>query len=166
MRVLRQNNLQSSRSRSMGLVAARCVVMVVLFSALQALTACHSASTPEAQIRELINRGEKAAEERSVSGLTDLLAADFRDGTGNSSVEIGRYLRGFFIANQKVRLLTRIDSIDVTGPDTATAKVSVASATQSGEGSLTGLGADFRTFDLSLIRESGDWKVRFAKWER
>jgi hypothetical protein len=127
---------------------------------------CHKASTPETEVRQLVEQAQHAAEARSVSDLAGLLSADFRDAQGNSSDDVARYLRAYFIANQSVRLITRIDSLQFPAPDTADLKVGVASATQSnGESGLGGIGADFKTFDLTLIKEGDNWKVRHAKWQ-
>ena len=149
--------------------AARVRLTYILTLALGLATlgwGCHKASTPEAEVRQLVERAQKAAEARTVSDLTGLLSSDFRDGQGNSSEDLARYLRAYFIANQSVRLITRIDSLQFPGPDTANLKVGVASATQSnGESGLGGIGANFRTFELALVREDGDWKVRYAKWQ-
>lgn len=127
---------------------------------------CHKASTPEAEVRALVEKAQHAAEARKVGDLKDLLSIDFRDAQGNSPAEIAQYLRGYFVVNQSVRLITRIDSLEFPAPDTANLKVGVASATQAtGDSSLGGLGADFRTFELTLVKEDGDWKVRYAKWQ-
>jgi hypothetical protein len=129
-------------------------------------TSCHKASTPEAEVRALVEKAQHAAEARKVGDLKELLSADFRDAQGDTPAEVAQYLRGYFVVNQSVRLITRIDSLEFPAPDTANLKVGVASATQgTGESRVGGLGADFRTFELTLAKEDGDWKVRYAKWQ-
>jgi hypothetical protein len=129
-------------------------------------SSCHKSSTPEAEVRALVEKAQHAAEARKAGELKDLLSVDFRDAQGNTPAEILQYLRGYFVLNQSVRLVTRIDSLEFPASDTANLTVGVASATQAnGESGLSGLGANFRTFELVLVREGSDWKVRYAKWQ-
>jgi hypothetical protein len=144
-------------AKSLALAPAALIILVLGSS-------CHKASTPEAEVRALVEKAQHAAEARKAGDLKDLLSADFRDAQGNTPAEVLQYLRGYFVLNQSVRLVARIDSLEFPAPDTANLTVGVASATRTGESGLAGLGADFRTFELTLVKEDGDWKVRYAKW--
>ena len=67
--------------------------------------------------------------------------------------EASRYARGYFIANQSVHLLTRIESLEFPAPDEARVKLQVGMAGRGGEPGAANLSADLYDFDLALVRE-------------
>ena len=127
------------------------------------LAACGSRTTPEDEIRALIASAETAAETRDASALRELIADDYRDGSGRGAHELRRYLHGYLIAHQSIRLITRIDAIELEGAEVAQAKVTVGMlGRQSGE--AWEFAADIYHFDLRLAREDGEWRVTRAGW--
>ena len=82
-----------------------------LFSALAVLATGCGAGDPEAEIRALLAAAEEAAEARDVGFFGDALADGYSDARGNDRDEILRELRGYFIANQRIEILSRIDEI-------------------------------------------------------
>jgi hypothetical protein len=74
------------------------------------LTACSDGTSPEQQVRAVIQSMEAAAEKRDVGGLMEHISANYRDGQGQDRAEASRYARGYFITNQSVHLLTRIEA--------------------------------------------------------
>lgn len=133
-------------------------------AALAALAGCGDADSPEQQVRAVIDQMELAAENRDVSELTEHLSEDYRDSNGRAAEEAGRYLRGYFIANQSIHLLTRIEQLEFPTDGEARAQVLVgmvgreAAATNQWD-----LAADLHTFKIALRREGDDWKVSFAE---
>lgn len=132
--------------------------------ALATLAACGSGDSPEQQVRAVIDQMETAAENRDVGELTEHLSESYSDANGNGPAEVARYLRGYFIANQSIHLLTRVEQLDFPTDDEARARVLVgmvgreAAATREWD-----LAADLHAFDISLRREDGAWKVIFAR---
>lgn len=130
-----------------------------------AIAACGERSTPEQQVRAVIASGEAAAEKRDLSALMDLVSSRYEDAAGGSAVELTRRLRGYFIANQSVHLLTRIESIDFPYDDHARVRLTIgtlgrdATATDKFE-----LAADVHEVRLELQFERGEWKVTRAEW--
>ena len=106
---------------------------------------------------------ERAAEERDVGDLMEHVAAGYRDAMGQDRAEASRYARGYFIANQSIHLLTRIESLDFPAPDEARVKLQVGMAGRDGQGAAN-LNADLYDFDVVLVREDGEWKVSYADW--
>jgi hypothetical protein len=131
------------------------------------LAACGPSSTPEAEIRSLIELAETAAEERDASALKDLVADDYRDGEGRGAEEIRRALHGYLIAHQSIHLVTRIDGIELDGKELARVRVTVGMLGREADGdSAWDLAGDIHRFDLRLAREDGgEWRVTRAKWE-
>ncbi len=102
--------------------------------ALALLTAaCADEASPEQQVRAVIESMEVAAEARDVGDLMEHISANYRDAQGQDRTEASRYARGYFIANQSVHLLTRIESLEFPSPDEARVKLQVGMAGRGGE---------------------------------
>lgn len=135
--------------------------------AVVALAGCGDPTSPEEDVRAVIAAAEQAAEARSVGDLLALAAPGFSDGAGRSTDELARYVRGYFIANQSVRLLTRITRIDLPAPDVAEAAVTVAMVGKDAEATAAwDLAFDVIEFDIDLRRIDGEWRVVHADWRR
>ncbi len=131
------------------------------------LAGCADDGSPEQHVRTVIKSMELAAEARDVGDLMEHMSVNFRDAQGQDRTEASRYARGYFIANQSVHLLTRIESLEFPSPDEARVKLQVGMAgreraSQSDGGG--GLTADLYDFDVALVREDGEWKVSYADW--
>jgi hypothetical protein len=128
------------------------------------LTACADPGSPEQQVRAVIESMETAAEGRDVGDLMEHISANYRDAQGQDRTEASRYARGYFIANQSVHLLTRIESLEFPSPDEARVKLQVGMAGRGAAPGGSGVSADLYDFDLALIREGDEWKVSYADW--
>ena len=141
-------------------------ILMLVFAALAA-AGCSDPQSPEAQVQAVIDAMETAAEARDVGDLLEHVSDDYRDAYGQGPEEASRYLRGFFLTNQKVHLLTRIDAIEFPGKDEARANVTVGMMSREADGAAGwDLAADLYEFDVGLVREDGDWKVIYAEWKR
>ena len=132
--------------------------------ALALLTACSDGASPEQQVRAVIDSMEVAAEARDVGDLMEHLSDNYRDAQGQDRQQAALYARGYFISNQSVHLLTRIESLEFPAPDEARVKLQVGMAGRGGETGSGGLSADLHDFDLVLVREGSEWKVSYADW--
>ena len=128
------------------------------------LTACSDDGSPEQQVRAVIDSMEVAAEARDAGDLLEHISVNYRDAQGQDRTEASRYARGYFIANQSVHLLTRIESLEFPAPDEARVKLQVGMAGRAGEPRAANLTADLYDFDLALVLEDGEWKVSYADW--
>jgi hypothetical protein len=134
---------------------------------LAALLGCGDADSPEAQVRKTIDAMEHAAEERDVGGVTEHVSAQFRDAYGRDGTELSQYVRGYFIANQSIHLLTRIENIEFPTSDEARAKITVAMVgREADESDAWNLAGEIYDFDVVFMREDDEWKVTYAKWRR
>ncbi|MET0534547.1 MAG: hypothetical protein ABW171_10010 [Steroidobacter sp.] len=131
------------------------------------LAGCGNSDSPEQQVRKVIDEMEAAAEARDVGELVEHLSAEYRDANGLSAQEAVRYVRGYFVANQSIHLLTRVEQIEFPLPDEARARVLVGMVGK--EANTAGnwdLAADLVEFKVTLRQEDDEWKVTFAQWTR
>ena len=96
--------------------------------------------------------------------MRELIADDYRDGDGRGADELRRYLQGYLIAHQSIRLITRIDAIELEGAEVARALVTVGMLGRESDSSWE-FAADIYHFDLRLAREDGEWRVTRAGWQ-
>jgi len=131
------------------------------------LAGCGETDSPEAQVRKTIDALEHAAEERSVSGIAEHISAQFRDANSRDPQELSQFVRGYFIANQSIHLLTRVRSLEFPTSDEAQAQITVAMASrEADEANAWNLAGEIYDFDITFRREDGEWKVTYAKWHR
>jgi hypothetical protein len=132
-----------------------------------ALVAGCGAGDPEAEVRALLAAAEEAAEARDAGFFADALGAGYRDTRGRSRDEAIRTVRGFFIANQRIEIVSRVDEIVLEGADAARAVVHAGLVGQrAGGGVIDGIEADLYRFDLELVNEDGHWRIIGADFER
>jgi hypothetical protein len=132
-----------------------------------ALTGCGGADTPEQQVREIIGRMEKAAEARDVGDLMEHISNSYRDAYGQGTDEASRYVRGYFIANQSIHLLTRVENVEFPNSEEARATVLVGMVSRDADAKAAwDLAANLYRFEITLLKESGAWKVSYARWQK
>jgi hypothetical protein len=137
-----------------------CAVVAVLVSA------C-GASDPEAEIRALLAAAEQAAETRDAGFFGDAVGAAYRDARGNDRDELVRSIRGYFIANQRIEIVSRVDEIVLEGADAARAVVHAGLLGQrTGAALIDGVEADLYRFELELVNDGGDWRIIGADYRR
>lgn len=143
----------------------RNVIIVGLLAA--QLSACGDPQSPEQQVRAVIDQMEMAAESRDVGDVVGLLSPGYRDAFANDREEVGQRVRGYFVLNQSIHLLTRIQDITFPSEDEARASVLVGMVGRDADAANAWqLAADLYEFDLALLREDGEWKVSWAEWRR
>ena len=128
------------------------------------LTACSDRASPEQEVRAVIDSMELAAEARDVGDLLEHLSDNYRDALGQDRQQAALYARGYFVTNQSVHLLTRIESLEFPAADQARVKLQVGMAGRGGATGQGDLSADLHDFDLVLVREGSEWKVSYADW--
>lgn len=136
----------------------------LIFIPLVLLAACSDSDSPEQQVRAVIEQMEQAAENRDVGDLAAHLSEDYRDANGMGAEEAARYARGYFIANQSIHLLTRIEELTFPTDGEARAQVLVGMlGRDAAESNQWDLAAELHTFKIALRHEDGEWKVTFLE---
>lgn len=122
------------------------------FVAVILLSACGSRSSDEEQVRAVIDTAEVAAESRDASDVLEHVASDYSDSNGFDRTQLQNFLRGYFLANPKIELLVRIESLEFPVAGLGRARISV-NALPSG---------DSATLDVEFRQEKGEWRVSRA----
>ena len=160
------------RHRSHGFaVTTRPRLGLAIFAALllPLLLACSpEPDSPEARIRALLDRAELGAEEKNVDVMMELVSLDYKDTTGRRKHNIHGILAFYFLRNQSIHLLTRVQEITFPEPEQSEVTVLVAMAGRPIESAadLVGIRSSLYRFDFALKDEGdGDWKVYGAEWK-
>jgi hypothetical protein len=139
---------------------ALCVLLLTI------LGSCSDSQSPEEAVRSVITSMEKAAEARDVGDMVEHVSESYRDGYGQGRDEVSRYIRGYFIANQSIHLLTRIEELDFPSKEEARATVLVGMLGRDAGAATWDVAADVYRFKITLLREDGEWKLTYAEWVR
>jgi len=127
------------------------------------LSACGGpAEGPEQAIRSWVRQGQEAAEARDRRALVDLISPAYTDPRGNSRDDIEEMLRFYFLRQQKVALITRIEELEVYG-DSAAKLALVVGMAGSNDGVL-GFSADAYDFEMEFELQDEDWLLTSARW--
>lgn len=132
------------------------------------LAACSGdGQIPEEQIRQFIDAGVDAAENRSVDRVGEQLHSNYLDQKGHNKKQLLTLLRGLFFRHRDIYLFTRIGDIELLSDSEAIVKLHVAMAGSaiSDIDALARLRADLYEFELHLIK-GDEWQAQHAKWRR
>lgn len=142
-----------------------CYAIILLLSMLQLAGCSDDPESPEAEIRRFIDSGVRAAENRSVDGLSELVHADYLGQRGRNREQLRLLLRVYFMRHKNIHLFTRIDSIEILGNNQASVKLHVAMAGTviSDVDALASLSARLYRFELHLVKQE-DWLLQHASW--
>jgi len=114
------------------------------------------------QLRQWVNRGQAAAEDKQRGDLVDMISPSYVDSRDNERSDIEIMLRAYFFRQNSISLLTSIEEIRVFGDSAAEIDLTVGMA-GSNDGVL-GFSADAYRFQLELERDDEDWLLISARW--
>lgn len=148
--------------------ARRSVAAFAGFCLLLLLNGCADDSSPEQQIRNMIDAAAEAVEQRAPGEVKSFISPRYLDRQKRSRREITRLLAGYFFRHKSIHLLTQINRIHLPQPDQAEVLLFVAVAGRPIEDvqQLLAFRADLLRFDLQLVLEEGQWRVRSGRWRR
>jgi hypothetical protein len=136
---------------------------LVLLTVLLLIAGCGvPGGSPEEALRDWVTRGELAAEDKDRRELLTMISDDYADTRGHDRDQIGDLLRLYFLRQQTIALLTRIDDIAVTGESAAMIHLTVGMAGTNG--GVLGLSADAYNFEFELEKSDDDWLLIGARW--
>lgn len=117
---------------------------------------------PEEALRSWVRQGEEFAEARDRGALVDMISANYADARGNSRDDIENMFRLYFLRQQKVALITRIEEIEVYGGSAAKLLLSVGMAGKN-DGTF-GFSADAFEFEMEFELDDEKWLLTSARW--
>ena len=136
-----------------------CTVSAILMT----LAACGEPPTePEAELRAWVAAGVKAAENKERRNLVGMISESYADGRGNERSDIENLLSLYFLRQNNIRLLPKIEEIMVYG-DSAAKIVTTVGMAGTNDGVL-GFSADAYRFELELEKDGDDWQLIAARW--
>ena len=117
---------------------------------------------PEAAIRAWVRQGHEAAEAKDRRALVDLISPAYTDARGNSRDDIENMFRLFFLRQQKVALISRIEELQVYGDTAALLVLSVGMAGTNDN--VLGFSADAYGFEMEFELQNDEWLLTSARW--
>jgi hypothetical protein len=121
---------------------------------------------PGEELQAVVAAAEAAAEERDTGHFRRLVSSDYVDASGRRKQDLIDFLRLYFVANADIEVLTRVENVEIFGDDAAELTLQSALLGRGQGRSAFGVDGDLYRIDLELVRESGDWRIIGADWER
>jgi hypothetical protein len=121
-----------------------------------------SAVGPEEALRAWVATAVAAAEDKDRRKLLSMVSEHYADRRGNDREAIDRTLRVWFLRQDKVVLVSKIDKIDISADTAAEVEMTVGMAGT--DDSALGLRADAYRFGLELVQNGGEWLLIGARW--
>ena len=118
--------------------------------------------TPEEGVRAWVTDGEAAAESKDRGALVNMISENYADGRGNSRKDIGNMFMVYFLRQENIAILTKVDAVEMHGDSAADVTLTVGLAGMND--SLFGLSADAFRFELELENDGDDWLLIGARW--
>jgi hypothetical protein len=157
------NKVSQGKRIGMRRVVTISLIFVIIITAL----GCHK-MTDQDKVKKVITDIQKAAEEKDVKKIINNLAKTYNDPQGYNYETIKGLLLGYFFQYPKISAY--ITNLEISIENTSAKAVFQTVLTS---GNKTGSAADVIPqslgvwdFDVSLKKESNDWKVTSAKWEQ
>ena len=119
-------------------------------------------SAPEEELRAWVARGIDAAENKQRRELMGMVAKAYVDARGNERDDIDGLLRVYFLRQNNITLLPKIEEITVYD-DTAGKIVMTVGMAGTNDGVL-GFSADAYRFALELEKDADEWQLISARW--
>lgn len=141
------------------------ISLAILFLLLSSFLGCHK-ETEQDKVKKVITNIQKAAEEKEIRKISNSISGTYSDRQGNTSGSINRLVLGYFYQHPKISIY--ITKLDVSVRDATAKALFHAVLTSTGESSSAVLPESLGVyaFDVEFRKESGEWKVVSAAWER
>jgi len=117
---------------------------------------------PEEAVRAWVSHGHEAAEAKDRGALMDMISPAYADTRGNSRTDIENMMRFYFLRQNKVALITRIEDLNIYDDSAAQVVLAVGMA-GTNDGAL-GFSADAFRFEMEFVLDDDDWLLTSARW--
>lgn len=136
--------------------------MATVFTGLLLAGCGGPAAGPEEAVRNWVSQGREAAGDKDRGTLVDMISPAYADSRGNDRGDIENMMRFYFLRQNKVALITRIDELNVYGDSAAELVLHVGMAGT--DDNALGFSADAYRFELELERDADEWLLIAARW--
>ena len=144
-------------------IRTRAGICALALVAVSCLSGCGGpAAGPEEALRAWVAGGVQAAEAKERRALLAMVAPSYADARGNSRDDIGNLLRLYFLRQDRIALMTKIDAIKVYADSAASIEMTVGMAGTSN--GTFGFNADAYQFVFEVERQGDDWQLISARW--
>jgi hypothetical protein len=148
-----------------GYAMRRLVTILFIFVITITTISCHK-ETEQDKVKKVITDIQAAAEEKDVKKILNNLSNNYNDPQGLNNENIKRLLLGYFLIYPKISVY--ISNLDISIKNTsakAVFRTIMTSANKTGSPAvLIPQSLGMYDFNVSLMKESGDWKVTSATW--
>lgn len=117
---------------------------------------------PEEGVRAWVAEVVAAAENKERRELLGLISESYGDARGNERDDINNLLRIYFLRQQKITIMTKVEKITMLG-DTA-AEVSLTAGMAGTNESVLGVTADAYRFEFDLEYDGDEWLLMSMRW--
>jgi hypothetical protein len=117
------------------------------------------------EVRTLLDAAAAAAEAKSAGFFRDHISPAYADSAGRTRDDLLRRVRGYFLINGDVRVVTRDVSVQLDGDAYANVVLQVALiGDRRGAAGALGLDAQLHRVELELARDGATWQLIGASW--
>jgi hypothetical protein len=131
------------------------------------LSGCQK-ETEQDRVRKVITDIQKAAEEKDIRKIRKSISETYKDTQGNDNTNINGLVTAYFFRYPKISVYMTSLNISVKGESAKAVFQAVLTSKGAAESASSvlpeSLGA--YAFDVTFRKESGEWKVVSASWER
>ena len=119
-------------------------------------------SVPEEELRAWVARGIEAAENKERRELMEMVAAAYVDARGNERDDVEAMLRVYFLRQNRIALLPKIEEITIY--DETAGKIVMTVGMAGTNNGVLGFSADAYRFEFEIEKEADDWELISARW--
>lgn len=121
-----------------------------------------SPDAPEESLRRWVADAQAAAEREDRDAFMSMLSENYADARGTDYKGVEQMLRFYFLRQDSIVLISKIDEIAISGGTAALVKLSVGMA--GANDAALGFSADAYRFELELEQDGDDWVLIAARW--
>jgi hypothetical protein len=130
-----------------------------------AISGCHR-DTEKEKIEKTLSAVRAAAENRDSRGVLSQISKTYRDEQGNDYEAIRGLLLFYFFRHQSITIIMTDLDTGIRGGEADARFQAILSGRTGSAGNVLPEALGAYRFTVKLARESGEWKITSAKWER
>jgi len=143
------------------------IPLAILCLMLSSFLGCHK-ETEQDKVRKVITNLQKAGEEKDIKKISSSISKSYKDRQGNNYGSIKGLVIAYFYQYPKISIyITKLD-VSVTGASAEANFQTVLTSRGAAESAPAVLPESLGVyaFDVVFKKESDEWKVVSAEWER